>query len=56
MEAIQSLKGFGVEMQHHFKNYIDSFTAQKIATTLWKSYDKLFYGNGNKVILRDMVH
>lgn len=36
-------------MQHHFKDNIDSFTAQKIATTLWKSYDKLFYGNGNKV-------
>lgn len=37
------------EMQHHFKDNMDSFTAQKIATTLWKSYDKLFYGNGNKV-------
>ena len=36
-------------MQKHFKNNIDSFTAQKIATNLWKSYDKLFYGNGNKV-------
>ena len=23
--------------------------AQKIATALWKSYDKLFYGNGKKV-------
>lgn len=37
------------EMQKHFKNNIDSNTAQKIATELWKSYDKLFYGNGNKV-------
>src|SRR5574344_533260 len=37
------------QMQKHFKDNIDSFTAQKIATTLWKSYDKLFYGNGNKV-------
>ena len=36
-------------MQNHFKDNIDSFTVQKIATTLWKSYDKLFYGNGNKV-------
>src|SRR5574344_211951 len=34
------------QMQKHFKDNIDSFTAQKIATTLWKSYDKLFYGNG----------
>ena len=37
------------QMQNHFKDNIDSFTVQKIATTLWKSYDKLFYGNGNKV-------
>ena len=37
------------KMQKHFKDNIDSFTAQKIATTLWKSYDKLFYGNGKKV-------
>lgn len=36
-------------MQKHFKNTIDSSTAQKIATTLWKSYDKFFYGNGKKV-------
>ena len=37
------------KMQKHFKDNIDSFTAQKIATTLWKSYDKLFFGNGNKI-------
>ena len=37
------------QMQKHFKNNIDSFTSQKIATELWKSYDKLFYGNGKKV-------
>ena len=37
------------KIQKHFKDNIDSFTAQKIATTLWKSYDKLFYGNGNKI-------
>ena len=37
------------QMQYHFKDNIDSFTAQKIATQLWKSYDKLFYGNGKKV-------
>lgn len=37
------------EMQKHFKKNIDAFTAQKIATALWKSYQKLFYGNGKKV-------
>lgn len=37
------------KMQHHFKKNIDAFTAQKIATTVWKSYEKLFYGNGKKV-------
>ena len=37
------------KMQKHFKDNIDSFTAQKIATTLWKSYEKLFYENGKRV-------
>jgi len=37
------------KMQKHFKDNIDSFTAQKIATALWKSYEKLFYENGKKV-------
>ena len=37
------------QMQKHFKDNIDSLTAQKIATELWKSYDKLFYWNGKKV-------
>lgn len=36
-------------MQKHFKNNIDSFTAQKIATNLWKAYDKLLFGNGNAI-------
>ena len=36
-------------IQHHFRKNIDSATAQKIATELWKSYDKLFHGNGKKV-------
>ncbi len=39
-------------MQKHFKDNIDSFTAQKIATTLWKSYEKLFFGNGKKVYFK----
>lgn len=37
------------EMQKHFKDNIDSFTAQKIATNLWRAYDKLFYGNGKDI-------
>ena len=37
------------KLQKHFKDNIDSFTAQKIATELWNSYDKLFYGKGKKV-------
>ena len=37
------------QMQRHFKDNIDSHTAQQIAATLWKSYDKLFFGNGKKV-------
>lgn len=36
-------------MQKYFKDNIDSFTAQKIATNLWKSYDKLLFGNGNSI-------
>ena len=39
-------------MQKHFKDNIDSFTAQKIATALWKSYDKLFFENGKKVYFK----
>lgn len=37
------------QMQKYFKDNIDSSTAQKIATTLWRSYEKLFYGNSKKV-------
>jgi hypothetical protein len=36
-------------MQKHFKDNIDAFTAQKIASTLWKAYDKFFYGNGKAI-------
>lgn len=36
-------------MQKHFKNNIDSFTAQKIASNVWKVYEKLLYGNGETV-------
>jgi len=36
-------------MQHHFKKNIDAFTSQQIASRVWKSYDKLLFGNGKKV-------
>lgn len=36
-------------MQKHFKENIDSFTAQKIASNVWESFDKLLYGNGESV-------
>ena len=36
-------------MQKHFKDNIDSFTAQKIASSLWKSYERFLYGNGKKI-------
>ena len=37
------------EIQKHFKDNIDSFTAQKIATNLWKSYDKFLFSKGKVV-------
>lgn len=37
------------KIQHHFSNNIDSHTAQKIATNLWKAYDKFFYGSGENI-------
>ena len=36
-------------LQHHFSKNIDSHTVQKIATSLWKAYEKLFYGNGKHI-------
>ena len=40
------------KIQRHFSNNIDAQTAQKIASNLWKAYDKLFYGNGEKIHYR----
>ena len=37
------------KLQHHFSKNIDSHTTQKIATSLWKAYEKLFYGNGEYI-------
>ncbi len=36
-------------MQHHFSENIDSFTAQKIATRVWTAFEKLLFGNGEIV-------
>lgn len=36
-------------MQRHFKENIDAFTAQKIASQLWKAYEKLFFDNGQLI-------
>ena len=37
------------DMQRHFKDNVDSFTAQKIATRLWAAYNKMIFGNGEAV-------
>lgn len=37
------------QLQHHFSDNIDSLTARSIASNLWKAYEKLFFGNGNKI-------
>lgn len=44
-----SFQGDVKSIQNHFKDNINSFTAQKIATTLWKVYERLFYGNGKHI-------
>lgn len=53
------LKEFGISeysfhkyistMQKHFKNNIDSFTTQKIASQVWTAYDYILYGNGEEL-------
>lgn len=37
------------DMQKHFKANMDSFTAQKIATRVWKSIERLLFGDGETV-------
>ena len=37
------------KFQKYYKKSIDSATAQKIATHLWKAYEKLFFGNGKDI-------
>lgn len=36
-------------MQKFFKKNIDSFTAQKIASQVWRAFEKMMYGSGQKV-------
>mgnify|MGYP003085599169 FL=1 len=44
-----SFHGDVKKLQHHFSDNIDSHTAQRIASNLWKAYEKLFYGNGEYI-------
>lgn len=44
-----SLHDFVKPMQHHFKNNIDSFTAQKIATRCFNAFQKLMFHEADKV-------
>lgn len=36
-------------MQHHFKDNIDAFTAQKIVTRVWIAFEKVIFSDGRKV-------
>ncbi|WP_349763516.1 transposase [Fusobacterium sp. SYSU M8D902] len=57
LETIRKENGFNEysfhkevkEMQKYFKKNIDSFTAQKIATQVWRAFEKVMYGNGEKI-------
>ncbi|AOM84382.1 Transposase [Salisediminibacterium beveridgei] len=39
-------------IQHHFKKNMDSFTAQKIATRSWLTFERYFYGTAKKVVFK----
>ncbi|WP_237562785.1 transposase [Bacillus dakarensis] len=47
--AEYSLHEFVKSMQHQFKQNLDSFTCQKIATRAFKAFEKLLYKQGKKV-------
>ena len=47
--AEYSLHEFVRPMQHQFKQNIDSFTSQKIATRAFKAFEKVIYKQGKKV-------
>lgn len=44
-----SLHNFIKPMQHHFKENIDSFTAQKIATRCFSAFQKLMFHEADKI-------
>lgn len=44
-----SLHDFVKPIQHHFSKNIDAFTAQKLATRAWKSFEKLMFHQAKKV-------
>lgn len=37
------------QLQHRFSNNIDSRTARSLASSLWRAYERLFYGNGEYI-------
>jgi hypothetical protein len=47
-----SMHDFVKPMQHHFKKNIDAFTAQKLATRAWFTFEKLMFGNAEKVYFK----
>ncbi|WP_416151919.1 RNA-guided endonuclease TnpB family protein [Salipaludibacillus sp. HK11] len=47
-----AVHAFVKPMQHHFKKNIDSFTAQKIATRSWFTFEKFLYGPAKKVMFK----
>ena len=42
------------EMQKFFKKNIDSFTAQKIASQVWRAFEKMMYGSGQKAHFKNI--
>lgn len=38
--------------QHRYRKHIDSMTAQKTASSVWKAVEKVLFGNGNTVHFR----
>ena len=57
LESIRKENGFNEysfhkeikDMQKFFKKNIDSFTAQKIASQVWRAFEKILYGSGEKI-------
>jgi len=47
-----SLHNYIKKMQHHYSKNIDSFTAQKIATTVWRAFEKMLFGEAKKVYFK----